>query len=217
MTRFLDFFIQFWIIVSIVCFTVETIPDLSANTRSILEIFEWISVSIFTCEYLIRAIYSKPIRKYCLSFFGIIDLLSILPFYVGLAIDLRSIRVIRLLRLLRLFKFARYTKAIDRLKKSFIDIKSELVVFGFITLIVIYLSAVGIYHFEHEKQPENFGSVVDSLWWAVATLTTVGYGDVYPKTAGGKLFTSMMLFIGLGIVSIPSGLIASSLTKNRDD
>jgi len=81
------------------------------------------------------------------------------------------------------------------------------------TAFVLYVSAVGIYYFEHEVQPDQFASVFDCLWWAVATLTTVGYGDVYPITVGGKIFTFAMLLIGLGIVAVPTGLIASSLTK----
>jgi len=83
-------------------------------------------------------------------------------------------------------------------------------------LLLLYLAAVGIYYFEHDAQPETFASVFHSLWWAVATLTTVGYGDVYPMTAGGKLFTFIVLLIGLGVVSVPAGLVASALSKARE-
>ena len=94
--------------------------------------------------------------------------------------------------------------------------KEEILLFIFMTLILIYLSAVGIYYFENEAQPEVFTSIFDSLWWAVITLTTVGYGDAYPITVGGKMFTFLILIIGLGIIAIPTGIISSSLTKSID-
>ena len=215
MKKYSDWFIQFWIIVSIVCFSIETLPDLDANWIWWLNLIEYISVAVFSVEYICR-IYHSGFR-YIISFFGIIDLLSILPFYIGAAIDLRSVRALRLFRLFRLLKLTRHSKALDRIKFAFSSIKEELMVFGGLTLIVIYLSAVGIYHFENAVQPEAFSSVFDALWWSVATLTTVGYGDVYPKTVGGKLFTCCILFVGLGIVSIPAGLIASALTKERNE
>ncbi|HHI77306.1 MAG TPA: two pore domain potassium channel family protein, partial [Gammaproteobacteria bacterium] len=98
---------------------------------------------------------------------------------------------------------------------AFLEIKEELTVFCGVSLVLLYLSAVGIYYFEHDAQPQAFRSLFDGLWWAVATLTTVGYGDVYPITAGGKFFTFVVLLIGLGIVAIPAGLIASALSNVR--
>ena len=95
--------------------------------------------------------------------------------------------------------------------------KEEVMIFFLATLILLYFSAVGIYYFEHEAQPDHFQSIFHSLWWAVATLTTVGYGDVYPVTAGGKLFTFLILMCGLGIVAVPAGLVAAALSKVRDE
>ncbi len=103
-----------------------------------------------------------------------------------------------------------------RLHRAFVLIKEELVVFFFLTLALIFLAGVGIYYFENPVQPEVFSSVFHSLWWGVTTLTTVGYGDVYPVTAGGKVFTFFILIIGLGVVSIPAGLVASAFSKARD-
>jgi voltage-gated potassium channel len=112
-------------------------------------------------------------------------------------------------------KLFRYSKAIRRFSRAFSIAKEEIVLFGVVTIMLLYLSAVGIYYFENEAQPEAFKSIFHSLWWAVATLTTVGYGDVYPITIGGRIFTFFILMIGLGIVAVPAGLLASALSKAR--
>ena len=208
-----DFFIQFLIIFSLVSFSIETIPDLDVSFRKYLEILETIIVVIFTAEYLLRIIVSDNKLKFIFSFYGLIDLLAILPFYLNTGIDLRSIRIFRLLRLFRAFKLFRYSKAINRFMVAFRSIKSELIIFLVATAFLLYVSAVGIYYFENGVQPNQFGSVFQCLWWAVATLTTVGYGDVYPITTGGKIFTFLMLMISLGIIAVPTGLLASALTK----
>jgi voltage-gated potassium channel len=110
----------------------------------------------------------------------------------------------------------RFNQAILHFSKAMKSIKEELILFFMISTFLLFLSSVGIYYFENPAQPEVFKSVFHSLWWAIATLTTVGYGDIYPITAGGKIFTSIMLLIGLGIVAVPTGLIASALTKTKD-
>ena len=137
-------------------------------------------------------------------------MLAILPYYISAGIDLRSIRIVRLVRLLKLFRF---NKSLVLLKDAFLKVKSEMMLFVFITTILLYVSAVGIYFFENSAQPEQFKSIIHSLWWAVTTLTTVGYGDMYPITIGGKIFTTFISLIGIGIVAIPTGLLASSLTS----
>ncbi|MCA9238865.1 MAG: two pore domain potassium channel family protein [Planctomycetales bacterium] len=137
-------------------------------------------------------------------------------FYVSSGVDLRSLRALRLLRLFRILKLTRYSRAVQRFHRALLIAKEELVLYFSVTLLLLYLAAVGIYYFEHEKQPETFASVFHSLWWAVATLTTVGYGDVYPMTAGGKCFTFLVLLVGLGVVSVPAGLVASALSKARE-
>ena len=151
------------------------------------------------------------------SFYGLVDLAAILPFYIASGLDLRAVRVFRLLRLVRILKLLKYSKAIDRFHRALVIAKEELILFGFVAAIMLYLSAVGIYYFENSAQPDQFKSVFHSLWWAVTTLTTVGYGDMYPITAGGKLFTFVVLMIGLGIVAVPTGLIASALSQVRDE
>ncbi len=211
-----DLFIQALIILSLVSFSIETLPSLSDESRTILRIVEVTCVAIFTLEYLTRIIVATNKKAFIFSFFGIIDLLAILPFYLTSGLDLRSLRTFRLLRLIRILKLARYSKAAKRFHRAFIIAKEELALFLFTALIILYLAGVGIYYFENPTQPDTFSSVFHSLWWAVATLTTVGYGDIYPITVGGKLFTFFVLIIGLGVISMPAGIVASALSKARD-
>jgi voltage-gated potassium channel len=214
--RWFDILIQLIIILSLISFSIETLPDISIEFKKSLKVFEVISVIIFTLEYLLRIWVADNKLNFIISFHGLIDLIAILPFYLSFGIDLRSIRIFRLLRLFRVFKMMRFNLAMQNLSKAFKSIKEELVLFFILSSFLLYLSAVGIYYFENASQPETFKSVFHSLWWAIATFTTVGYGDIYPITAGGKIFTSIMLLIGLGIVAVPTGLIASALTKTKD-
>lgn len=215
-SRVFAYFIQALIFLSIIAFSYETVPDLEPSTRKLLRIIEIFCVIVFTIEYLLRIYVSDKKHKFIFSFFGIIDFLAILPFYLSLGVDLRSLRALRFLRLFRILKLIRYNKAIKHFSKAISLAKEEILLFLIVTLILIYFSAVGIYYFENEAQPENFSSIFDSLWWAIITLTTVGYGDVYPITVGGKVFTFFILMIGLGIVAIPTGIISSALTKSVD-
>lgn len=214
--RLFDLFIQSLIILSLISFSIDTLPGLSSSTKGWLRRFEFITVLIFTVEYILRVYFARPRLSYVLSFFGLIDLAAILPFYITTGLDLRTLRALRLLRLFRILKLARYSAAIRRFHLALILAKEEIVLFLAATVILLFLAAVGMYYFERDAQPEAFSSVFHSLWWAVATLTTVGYGDVYPVTTGGKIFTFLVLVIGLGVVSVPAGLVAASLEKARD-
>jgi voltage-gated potassium channel len=213
--RAFDLFVQTLIVLSLISFSIETLPKLSESVQLWLRLFEIFSVIVFSIEYLLRVYVAAPRRAYIFSFFGIVDILAILPFYIGTGVDLRSIRTFRLLRLFRIFKLARYSAAVRRFHLALNIAKEEIVLFLGATVILLYLGAVGIYYFESDEQPEQFGSVFHCLWWAVATLTTVGYGDVYPLTVGGRIFTFFMLLIGLGVISVPAGLVASALAKAR--
>jgi voltage-gated potassium channel len=212
----LDYAIQVLIILSLASFAVETLPDLTESQRRFLFWFEIVTVAIFTIEYVTRVVLTRPRRAYVLSFLGIVDLLAILPFYLAAGIDMRSLRAFRLLRLLRILKLARYSSALRLYHRAFIIAREELILFGAAALVVLYLAAVGIYYCERDAQPDKFSSVFSCLWWAVTTLTTVGYGDAYPITTGGKIFTFFILVIGLGVVAVPTGLLASALAKARD-
>lgn len=207
--------IELLVIANLIALAFETLPDLSPFWRLALHNFEIFCAVAYTVEYAFRLYLARPRWKYVTSFYGIIDLLAIVPFYLMLAFNLQAVRAFRLLRLLRLFKLVRYTHAVQRFRRAFAIARDDLVLFGVIALIVLYLSAIGIYHFEHDAQPDKFTSVFDSLWWAVATLTTVGYGDIYPITAGGRLFTFLVLVLGLGVIAVPSGLLASALSRVR--
>lgn len=215
--RSFDVVIQVLIMYSLITFSMETLPGLNSRTTSFLWWSEVIVVLIFTIEYVLRIMVADKKLKFIFSFFGLIDLLAILPFYAGARIDLRAVRVFRMVRVVRLFKLARYNRAIKRMQRAFSIVKEELIMFSVITFMILYLSAVGIYYFENEAQPEVFSSVLHSLWWAVSTLTTVGYGDAVPVTTGGKIFTFVVLTLGLGIVAVPTGLIASALTTVREE
>lgn len=215
--RYFAFSIQSLILVSLVTFSIETLPDISAENRSFLTIVERILVGIFTVEYLLRIYVADKKSRFIFSFFGLIDLIAILPFYLSIGLDLRSIRVFRLLRLFRLFKLLRYNQAIKRFHRALMIAKEELILFSCVAAIMLYLSAVGIYYFENVAQPESFKSIFHSLWWAVATLTTVGYGEVYPITIGGKVFTFFVLMLGLGVVAVPTGLVSSALSQAREE
>lgn len=209
--------IEILIVISIISFSVQTLPDLSEKTRDYLRILEVFIVIIFTIEYILRIIVADNKLKYIFSFYGLIDLLAILPFYITAGIDLRALRMFRLFRILRAFKLFRYSKAITQFSKALRLIREDLIIFFFVVCFLIFLSAVGIYYFENPVQPEAFKSIFHSLWWAVITLTTVGYGDVIPVTVGGKIFTFILLMIGLGIIAIPTGLLTSAITRTKDN
>ena len=216
MGKVFDLTIQILIVVSAVSFAIETLPGLSSTTIRLLAISEAVIIGVFTAEYLLRLYLSQKKLSFVFSFYGLIDLAAVLPFYLALGLDLRSLRIFRLARLAILLKIFRFSKAARRFQLAFKLVKEEILVFSLFSLALIYLSAVGIYHFEHEAQPEVFVSVFDGIWWATVTLTTVGYGDVVPITTGGKVFTFFVFIVGLSMIAVPSGLVASALSKVRE-
>lgn len=203
------------IALSMVALSVDTLPDLSPGTRRALAAIEALTLALFVAEYVLRLwVAEKPLR-YATSFFGVVDFLAVAPQLLLLGFDTRLLRSLRLLRLVRLGKLARYNAAVRRLHLALRLAWEELVLFGFASAVLLFIAAAGIYQFEHEAQPQAFASVFHSLWWAIATLTTVGYGDVVPVTAGGRVFTFLVLLVGLGVVAMPAGLVASALTRAR--
>ena len=214
--RYFDYFIQALIFLSLVSFSLDTLPNLSEEFRQFLDSFEVFSIIVFSVEYLLRVYVSKKPLKYIFSFYGIIDIVAILPFYLNTFLDLRFLRAFRVFRVFRALKLMRYNKAINRFNLAFKIVKEEIILFLMITLVLIFITSAGIYFFENEAQPEVFKSVFHSAWWSIVTLTTVGYGDVYPITIGGKIFTFFVLMIGVGLVTIPAGLVATALSKARE-
>lgn len=158
---------------------------MSQGFRRALYYVELFSIVVFSIEYLLRIYVADSKREYIFSFYGIIDLIAILPFYLSFFIDLRALRAFRIFRIFRALKLVRYNKAMGRFGVATKIVKEEMVLFFICTLILIFLVSAGIYYFENEAQPDVFKSVPHSLWWAIVTLTTVGYVDVYPITTGG--------------------------------
>lgn len=209
--------VQTLILISLITFSFDTLPGLSERTNNILNVFEIVTVGIFTLEYVLRLVVAEKKLRFVFSFYGLVDLAAILPFYVATGLDLRAVRVFRLLRLVRILKLFKYNQAVARFNRALVIAREELTLFGFVAAILLYLSAVGIYYFENEAQPEHFRSIFHSLWWAITTLTTVGYGDMYPVTTGGRIFTCFVLMVGLGVIAVPTGLLASALSQARNE
>jgi voltage-gated potassium channel len=213
--KIFDYVIQFLILLSLIAFSIETLPNNSPELIEFLYDFELFCIIIFTIEYFLRVFVSgKPLR-YVFSFYGVIDFLAIIPYYLS-SIDLRFLRAFRIFRIFRALKLIRYNKALSRFRIAYGIVKEELILFMIVIMILLFIVSAGIYFFENEAQPDVFKSIFHSSWWSIVTLTTVGYGDVYPITIGGKIFTFFVLIIGVGVVTVPAGLVATSLSKARE-
>ena len=216
--RLFDWTVIALILISVITVSISTLPGLSPGMQTVLSWSEVIIVGLFTIEYALRIGTASRKLQYAFSFYGIVDLAVILPFYLTLGgVDLRVLRVLQLFRIVRVLKLIRYSAAMARFGKALALAKEEIVLFVGVAVTLLYLSAAGIWYFEHEAQPEEFASIIHSFWWATATLTSVGYGDVYPITVGGKLFTFVILMCGLGIVAVPAGLVAAALSQVRQE
>jgi len=165
------------IVVSVFRLSIETLPGLDESTRNALHIVELLVAGAFTVQYALRVLCAEDRLGYMRSFFGIIDLVAILPFCLALGLDLSALRAVRLLRVFRLLKLVRYVDAMQRFQRAFEISREEIVILLLVVAMTLFLSATGIYFFEHEAQPAVFQSIPRSLWWAVTSLTTVGYGD----------------------------------------
>ncbi len=223
--NFNPYFIKFiygLIVLNVVAIVLQSYEDLEAEYYNYFRGFEIFTVIIFTLEYFLR-IWLSDITKenkrerlnFAFSTMGIIDLIAILPFYLPFIFpfDLRIIRILRLFRLLRIFKLSRYSKSLKTIRYIFKEVKDELSITVFVTFVLMVLSSTLMYYIEHDNQPEQFGSIGDAFWWAVATLTTVGYGDVYPITPLGKILSGIIALIGIGFVALPTGIISSAFIE----
>lgn len=219
-----DRFIIALILLNILAIMLETVASINASYENIFYYFEVFSVAVFTIEYMLRVWsctedkvndYSNPITgriKYIMSPMAIIDLLAFLPFYLTMffAIDLR---ILRILRMLRLLKLTRYSEALSVVWAVLTKQRRALTAAFFIMLVALLFTSSIIYLFEHKVQPEKFSSIPESMWWALATLTTVGYGDVTPITNGGKLFAGMTMILAIGLAALPIGVIATGFAN----
>jgi voltage-gated potassium channel len=210
---------------------IETFKGLSSGFRSFMRIFEIVSIITFSIEYVLRVwtadyLYSQiPARKarlkYIFSALAIIDLLAIIPFYIPFLIplDLRALRAVRIIRLLRLFKVSRFTKSIELIGRVIKEKAGALLSSIFIMLILLTIAATLMFSIESIAQPDKFDTVFSGFWWAVATLTTVGYGDIYPITAVGKILSSIISVAGIGIIALPTSILSAGfieeLNKNK--
>lgn len=165
---------------------------------------------IFTIEYITRWFFSSKKTFYPFTPLAIIDLLAILPFYLGFLVDMRSLRLIRTLRILRIFKFYRYKAALRHITLSYYKVRDELYVLGGAILLLIFFSGTILYEAEREVQPEMFAKYSDGLWWIIATLSTVGDGNRYPITVTGRLTACITMIIGLGLFGSFISVIGSS-------
>lgn len=224
-SQIFDWSIMALIALSIISIILESFAGIYERWHSVFQVFEVITVVVFTAEYFLRIwtadlLYPEskhPRLKYIFSVMAIIDLLAILPFYVPfISADLRFLRMMRLFRLfrlLRVFKLGRYFEALQIIVKVIKTSGPQLIMSVAICFFVMLFSAIIMYTVENPVQPEQFPNVISSLWWAICTLTTVGYGDVYPITHIGRLFASVISLVGIGIIAIPTGIIAAGFNQ----
>jgi len=217
-----DFFIIIWVIISVICVVLESISSLAYYFSTVFTLIDTIAVAIFSTEYLMRlyTCVENPQYKHWLKgrlatakeASNVIDLLSILPFFLetllGHIFDLRFLRVFRLMRLLKLMRYSDATKALmTSAKKEWPVMKASIFIMG----LLVMLSACLGYVFEHEAQPDKFENIPQSMYWAVITLASVGYGDIVPITPMGRFITIILALLGIGIFAIPAAVLSSSL------
>jgi voltage-gated potassium channel len=208
------------IVLNVLSVILETEPDLFQKYKPYFVGFEVFSVFVFTVEYVVRLWvcteepkYRMPVRgriRYALEPLTLIDLFSFLPFYIPfVSVDLRFIRSVRLIRIFRVFKMGRYSESLNTLSRVIKAKKEELAVTLYAGFILLIIASSFMYLVEHEAQPEVFSSIPAAMWWGAVTLTTVGYGDVYPITLLGKMLGACIAMLGIGLFALPAGIIAS--------
>ncbi|MEQ9230376.1 MAG: ion transporter [Cyclobacteriaceae bacterium] len=216
-----DIFLMTIILLNGAAVILETVDSIYQSYEIVFDYFEYLSVAVFTLEYLGRVWTCTYMRKYrhpiwgrlrfMFSFLVIIDLLAILPFYLPLFVstDGRVLRMLRLFRIVRIFKMGRYSAAFDMIMRVMTKRREQLLVTLTIVFVMLILASSLMYYVENSAQPDAFSSIPQTMWWGVATLTTVGYGDVYPITGLGKLLGAFIAILGVGIFALPAGIIAS--------
>ena len=223
--RFLEWFIIALILANVTAAIVATVEPIYQRYRAEFWAFELFSVTIFTVEYLCRLWVSaedplyarsgalKARLHFAVSPYGLIDLLAILPFYLSLFVPVADLRFLRMFRLLRLLKLVRYSPALGTLWRVLVEERRALAAAFLIMILLLIVASTAIYYVERHVQPEAFGSIPRAMWWAITTLTTVGFGDVVPVTGLGRLIGAMLMVFGLGMFALPIGIIASGFSN----
>ena len=223
-SRWFDIFILALIFLSVAAVIGGSVPSVAERYGGALYWFEVFSVAVFTVEYIGRIwacvtspSFRRPVAdriRFALTPLALIDLLAILPFYLPfVGVDLRSLRALRLLRVLRVAKVGRYYSALRLIRGVMTEQKEELAMTTGIMLLLLIMSASMIYYAENPAQPEQFSSIPASMWWTVVTLTTLGYGDVYPVTIAGKVLAGITAVLGIGMFALPTGIIGSGFVE----
>jgi voltage-gated potassium channel len=223
--RALEWFLIILIFINISAIILESVESINAEYSDFFAALERFSVVIFSIEYVLRiwtAVenprYNFSRTKYLVSGMAVIDLLSILPFYLDVVlgfmpIQLLFLRAIRLFRLFRLLKIARYLKALHIMQAVIKERKEQILVSIMFILFLLVIVSTVMYYVEHDNQPEQFSSIPATMWWGIATLTTVGYGDMIPVTPLGKMLGGMIAILGIGLFALPAGIFSSGLTE----
>ncbi|MFQ5850274.1 MAG: ion transporter [Candidatus Binatia bacterium] len=223
-SRVFDLFILSLIALNVVALMAETVKPIFQWSPRSFEMFEIISIAVFTVEYLLRIWsctaserFSFPLMgrlRFALTPLALIDLFAILPFYLPfLGIDLRFLRSVRLARLFRLAKLWRYSQAMRILVRVCGSKRDELAVAVSILGLLLILASSLMYYTESEAQPEAFSSIPAAMWWAIVTLTTVGYGDTYPITPFGKMLGALITVLGIGILALPTAILSAGFVE----
>jgi voltage-gated potassium channel len=212
--RRFDLILLILILLSVVLVMLESITEIHVKYESELDIMEWIITGLFTAEYIIRLIAIKKPMSYVFSFYGIIDLLSTIPKYISLIMSgtdsLIALRALRLLRVFRILKITRFIGESNFLVKALYASRAKISVF---ILCIIF----GTLMYLIEEETNGFTSIPRSIYWAIVTMTTVGYGDIAPQTPLGQLLASLIMIMGYGIIAVPTGIVSSEMTHQTKD
>jgi voltage-gated potassium channel len=215
--RLFDLTLIVAIVLSIAVVGLDSVESVSKSHGKLLDAFEWFFTLLFTVEYLARLYCVRRPLRYATSFFGVIDLLSVLPNYLAIlmpgAYVLLNVRILRLLRIFRILKLTSYVEEYGMLGRALLASRRKILIFLSVVLMVVLLLGTVMYVVEG---PENgYTSIPTSVYWAITVITTVGFGDIVPKTDIGRTISSLMMLLGWGILAVPTGIISSELTMQH--
>ena len=203
------------IIISVVSTCLET--AVSSDYQDVFNTIEWVVTILFTVEYILRIICVRRPLRYITSFFGIVDFLAVSPAYLGLfltgAPSFAVVRSLRLLRAFRVFKLAWLTSEADDLRRAVWRSRAKIVVFLATVLIAVTIAGSAMYEIEHNEPNSQFTSIPQAMYWAIVTMTTVGYGDVVPHTTAGKLLSALLILLGYSLIIVPTGFVSAEIAS----